>query len=70
MYGTPLLIRRTNLMRQLTLTQEELDYLELILHNHEYEESDRHLIDSLEHKFYNMKSGNHQNKVTTIGGSL
>jgi len=57
-------------MRQLTLTQEELDYLELILHNHEYEESDRHLIDSLEHKFYNMKSGNHQNKVTTIGGSL
>ena len=32
------------------------------------EESDRHLIDSLEHKFYNMKSGNHQTKVTTIGG--
>ena len=55
-------------MRQLTLTQAELDYLELILHNHEYEESDRHLIDSLEHKFYNMKSGNHQTKVTTIGG--
>ena len=55
-------------MRQLTLTQEELDYLELILHNHEYEESDRHLIDSLEHKFYNMKSDNHQTKVTTIGG--
>ena len=41
-------------MRQLTLTQEELDYLELILHNHEYEEKDRHLIDSLEIKFYNM----------------
>ena len=55
-------------MRQLTQTQEELDYLELILHNHEYEESDRHLIDSLEHKFYIMKSGNHQTKVTTIGG--
>ena len=55
-------------MRQLLLTQEELDYLELLLHNHEYEESDRHLIDSLEHKFYNMKSGNHQDKLTTMGG--
>jgi len=42
----------------LTLTQEESDYLELLLHNHEYEESDRHLIDSLEYKFYNIKSGN------------
>ena len=55
-------------MRQLLLTQEELDYLELLLHNHEYEESDRHLIDSLEHKFHNMKSGNYQDKLTTMGG--
>ena len=55
-------------MNKLLLTDDELNYLELLLHNHEYEESDRHLIDSLEHKFYNMKSGNHQTKVTTIGG--
>ena len=45
-------------MNNLLLTNEELDYLELLLHNHEYEENDRPLIDSLELKF---------NKVTTIG---
>ena len=49
----------------LHLTQEELDYLELILHNHEYEEDERHLIDSLEHKFYKLNS---DNKLTTLGG--
>jgi len=49
----------------LTLTQEESDYLELLLHNHEYEESDRHLIDSLEYKFYNIKSGNQSLKPLT-----
>ena len=42
------------LMNKLLLTDEELNYLELLLHNHEYEESERHLIDSLEIKFYNM----------------
>tara|TARA_Y100001970_G_C13918958_1_gene692417 strand:- start:604 stop:777 length:174 start_codon:yes stop_codon:yes gene_type:complete len=57
-------------MKQLTLilTQEESDYLELLLHNHEYEESDRHLIDSLEHKFYNIKPSNYQDNLTTMGG--
>ena len=54
-------------MNNLELTNEELDYLELLLHNHEYEEKDRKLIDTLEFKFYNVKSDNHQNKVTTIG---
>tara|TARA_B100000945_G_scaffold7502_1_gene6136 strand:+ start:348 stop:518 length:171 start_codon:yes stop_codon:yes gene_type:complete len=52
----------------LHLTQEELDYLELILNNHEYEEDESHLIDSLEYKFYKLKSDDYQNKLTTIGG--
>ena len=43
-------------MNKLLLTDEELNYLELLLHNHEYEESERHLIDSLEVKFYKLKS--------------
>ena len=56
-------------MNKLLLTDEELNYLELILHNHEYEESERHLIDSLEVKFYKLKSDDYQNKLTTIGGN-
>ena len=42
-------------MNNLELTNEELDYLELLLHNHEYEEKDRKLIDTLEFKFYQVK---------------
>ena len=38
-------------MIELSLTKEEFEYLELILHNHEYEENERPLIDSLEYKF-------------------
>ena len=56
-------------MNNLLLTDEELDYLELLLHNHEYEEKDRKLIDKLEVKFYQLKSDNYQNKVTTMGGN-
>ena len=56
-------------MNKLLLTDEELNYLELILHNCEYEESEKHLIDSLEFKFYKVKSDNYQNKLTTIGGN-
>ena len=54
-------------MNKLLLTDDELNYLELLLHNHEYEENDRPLIDSLEFKFYKVKSNDHQDKVTTIG---
>ena len=43
------------MMNNLELTNEELDYLELLLHNHEYEEKDRKLIDTLEFKFYQVK---------------
>ena len=42
-------------MNNLKLTSEELNYLELLLHNHEYEEKDRKLIDRLEFKFYQLK---------------
>ena len=55
-------------MNNLLLTNEELDYLELLLHNHEYEEKDRKLIDKLEVKFYSLRSTDYQNKLTTIGG--
>ncbi len=52
-------------MVNLELTKEEFDYLELILHNHEYEEDERHLIDSLEYKFYKTSP---DNKLTNLGG--
>ena len=42
-------------MNNLKLTNEELNYLELLLHNHEYEEKDRKLIDRLELKFSQLK---------------
>ena len=42
-------------MHNLELTNEELNYLELLLHNHEYEEKDRKLIDRLEIKFNQLK---------------
>ena len=42
-------------MNNLKLTNEESNYLELLLHNHEYEEKDRKLIDRLELKFYRLK---------------
>ena len=45
-------------MVNLELTKEEFEYLELILHNHEYEENERHLIDSLEYKFYKTNPDN------------
>ena len=45
-------------MNNLLLTNEELDYLELLLHNHEYEEKDRKLIDKLEFKFNQLKEVN------------
>ena len=51
-------------MINLSLTKEEFDYLELILHNHEYEENDRKLIDSLEFKFYQLQSDSYKNKLT------
>ena len=56
-------------MNKLLLTDEELNYLELLLHNHEYDEEDRKLIDQLEFKLYKLKSDDYQNKVTTIGGN-
>ena len=56
-------------MKTLLLTDEECNYLELLLHNHEYDEEDRKLIDQLEFKFYKLKSDDYQNKVTTIGGN-
>ena len=40
---------------QFRTNNEELDYLELLLHNHEYEEKDKKLIDRLEFKFYQLK---------------
>ena len=51
-------------MNILNLTDEERDYLELLLHNHEYEENDRKLIDSLEFKFYQLQSDSYKNKLT------
>lgn len=43
---------------QLSLSEQEAEFLELILHNYEYEEDERKLVDSLEYKFYNLRSDN------------
>ncbi len=43
---------------QLSLSEQEAEFLELILHNYEYEEDERKLVDSLEYKFNNLRSDN------------
>ena len=43
---------------QLSLSEQEAEFLELILHNYEYEEDERKLVDSLEYKFNNLRSNN------------
>ena len=56
-------------MNKLLLTDEELNYLKLLLHNHEYDEEDVKLIDSLDYKLYKTRSQSYQDKLTTIGGN-
>ena len=53
-------------MRVLHLTNEELTFLELILHNYEYEEDERGLVDSLEYKFYHIQSNGNDNLTTGL----
>ena len=55
-------------MNKLLLTDEELNYLELLLHNHEYDEEDVDLFYKLEYKVYKTKPQSYQDKLTTIGG--
>ena len=43
---------------QLSLSEQEAEFLELILHNYEYEEDERKLVESLEYKFNNLRSDN------------
>ena len=54
---------------KLSLSKEQLDYLELILHNHEYEEKDRYLIDQLEYKFYEVKEIYYKNQLLRLDNS-
>ena len=54
---------------KLSLNKEQLDYLELILHNHEYEETDRYLIDQLEYKFYEIKEIYYKNQLLRLDNS-
>ena len=54
---------------ELSLNKEQLDYLELILHNHEYEEKDRSLIDQLEYKFYKVKETYYKNQLLRLDNS-
>tara|TARA_R100000655_G_scaffold58100_1_gene96462 strand:+ start:25 stop:225 length:201 start_codon:yes stop_codon:yes gene_type:complete len=54
---------------ELSLNKEQLDYLELILHNHEYEEKDRSLIDQLEYKFYEVKETYYKNQLLRLDNS-
>ena len=54
---------------ELSLNKEQLDYLELILHNHEYEEKDKSLIDQLEYKFYKVKETYYKNQLLRLDNS-
>ena len=56
-------------MNKLLLTDEELNFLELLLHNHEYDEEDVDLFYKLEYKVYKTKPQSYQDKLTTIGGN-
>ncbi len=51
---------------QLSLSEQEAEFLELILHNYEYEEEERGLVDSLEYKFYHIQSNGNDNPTTGL----
>ena len=55
-------------MRQLTLTQEEFDFLSNILDQYDYTDEDFDLYNKLDYKLYKTRPQSYQDKLTTIGG--
>ena len=56
-------------MRQLTLTQEEFDFLSNILDRYDYTDEDFDLYNKLDYKLYKTRPQSYQDKLTTIGGT-
>ena len=55
-------------MNKLLLTDDELEFLTVILDEYEYTEEDVDLYHKLEYKVYKTRSQSYQDKLTTIGG--
>ena len=54
-------------MNNLILTNEQLEFLKLLLLTYEYNDSEKQLVDELEFKMYQLQEDYYKNKLTTIG---
>ena len=54
-------------MNNLILTNEQLEFLKLLLLTYEYSDNEKQLVDELEFKMYQLQEDYYKNKLTTIG---
>ena len=55
-------------MNNLSLTNQQLEVLKLLLLTYEYNDSEKTMVDELEFKIYQLQEDYYKNKLTTIGG--
>ena len=55
-------------MNKLLLTDDELEFLTVILDEYEYSDDNFDLYNKLEYKVYKTRPQSYQDKLTTIGG--
>ena len=55
-------------MNNLLLTNQQLEFLKLLLLTYEYNDNKKTMVDELEFKIYQLQEDYYKNKLTTIGG--
>jgi hypothetical protein len=55
-------------MNNLLLTNQQLEFLKLLLLTYEYSDNEKKMVDELEFKIYQLQEDYYKNKLTTIGG--
>ena len=55
-------------MNNLLLTNQQLEFLKLLLLTYEYSDNEKPMVDELEFKIYQLQEDYYKNKLTTIGG--
>ena len=55
-------------MNNLLLTNQQLEFIKLLLLTYEYSDNEKTMVDELEFKIYQLQEDYYKNKLTTIGG--
>ena len=55
-------------MNNLLLTNQQLEFLKLLLLTYEYSDNEKTMVDEFEFKIYQLQEDYYKNKLTTIGG--